>query len=92
MSTVKEFNKSTLNFQNLPLIIKVEIDSVNELISFYLDDKRIISVPIVKFHSLKNANKNQLLNFNIQGHFVFWDEVDEIVGVKNLLDGSVTRS
>lgn len=28
-------------------------------------------------------------NYTLRGHFVFWEDIDEIIGVKNLINGSI---
>ena len=38
---------------------------------------------------LKKATTKQRSNYLINGRFVFWDDIDEIIGVKNLFDGSM---
>ncbi len=74
-------------FNDMPTIKKV--DFVKSLIEFHLADKRIISIPLKWIDKLKKATKEQREKYAIRGHFVFWDEIDEIIGVKNLLNGSI---
>jgi hypothetical protein len=71
----------------LPTITKVIFE--DSLIHFHLSDKRILSIPIQWIKKLTMATAAQRENYIVRGHFVFWDEIDEIIGVKNLLNGSV---
>jgi len=66
-----------------------EIGFDSKSISFYLSDNRIITIPLAWVPKLENSDKTVRNNYFIRGHFVFWEEIDEIIGVKNLLDGSI---
>lgn len=59
------------------------------IISFILSDHRTITIPLSWIPKLEDAPKSTRENFIIRGHFVFWDEIDEIIGVKNLINGSI---
>ena len=61
----------------------------NENIAFQLSDNRIVTIPINWVPKLKNASKSIRENYILRGHFAFWEEVDEIIGVKNLLNGTI---
>ena len=95
MNTVKTQNKRNTkglraiseNYAKLPTITKVTFE--DSLIHFHLSDKRILSIPILWIKKLAEATDAQRLNYIVRGHFVFWDEIDEIIGVKNLFNGSV---
>ena len=56
-------------------------------IAFILDDGRVIYIPVNWSKKLLNASPKQRQNFKNNGLHVFWDEVDEIIGVKNILFG-----
>ena len=75
------------SFSQMPVFEKVIFDSVS--ISFYLSDHRIITIPIIWIPKLVNASESIRGNYKIKRHFVFWEDVDEIIGVKNLLNGSI---
>jgi len=85
----KSTKKSVLNesFRELPSIEKVIF--LSTYIEFHLTDGRIITIPLMWVSKLNNATKTQRENYIIRGHFVFWDEIDEIIGAKNLLNGSI---
>ena len=95
MNTVKTPRKkntrsrASIRFSHLPRIEKVIFRK--DEVGFLLSDDRSVFVPIKYFPALCNATPAQKKNYTTNGLFVFWDDVDEIVGVKNLLDGSVTR-
>ena len=71
----------------MPTIINIVFD--NETISFQLSDRRTISIPIVWVPKLEVAPQTVRDNYVIRGHFVFWEDIDEIIGVKNLINGSI---
>jgi len=58
-------------------------------ISFHFSDNRIIIIPLDWVPKLKNATKDVRESYIIRNHFVFWESIDEIIGVKNLLNGSI---
>lgn len=61
----------------------------NESISFQLSDHRMITIPIQWVPKLEMATSEVRENYIIRGHFVFWEAIDEIIGVKNLLNGTI---
>ena len=92
MNFVKDIkNKSSLNwineveFSSLPKI--KDIAFIKDEIAFVLSDERIIYVPLKWSKKLNNATAKQRMNFKTNGTHVFWDDVDEIIGVKNILFG-----
>jgi hypothetical protein len=92
MNSVKAIkNKKTMNwvtdlkFSELPSISDVAF--IKDEIAFILNDGRIIYVPIKWSKKLKNATHQQRTNYKNNGVHVFWDDVDEIIGVKNILFG-----
>jgi hypothetical protein len=56
-------------------------------ISFSLDDGREISIPLVWSERLLRATPEQRQRFIMSDLNVFWDDVDEIIGVQNILYG-----
>jgi hypothetical protein len=74
-------------FSEMPTFKSVNITSGS--ISFHLSDNRVIEIPLVWIPKLKNATKKTRESYVIRNHFVFWESIDEIIGVKNLLNGSI---
>ena len=74
-------------FIEMPTFKNVVFD--NQTISFILSDYRTITIPIVWVPKLEKASKTIREKFVIRGHFVFWEDIDEIIGVKNLINGSI---
>lgn len=74
-----------LTFSQLPKIENVAF--IKDEIAFVLDDGRIIYVPVNWSKKLQKATTKQRQNFKNNGVHVFWDDVDEIIGVKNILFG-----
>ncbi|GAB2560873.1 DUF2442 domain-containing protein [Spirosoma areae] len=71
----------------LPTLKHVWVD--NERVHFDLEDGRSIAWPISWSPLLTNATPEQRQNFSHSAYHVFWDEIDEIIGVKNVLNPPV---
>jgi hypothetical protein len=76
---------SDLSFKKLPRIENVAF--IKDEIAFILKDGRIIYIPINWSKKLSHASQQQSQNFKNNGVHDFWDDVDEIIGVKNILFG-----
>jgi hypothetical protein len=74
-----------LSFNQLPKIDNVAF--IKDEIAFVLNDGRIIYIPISWSKKLLKATVKQRQNLKNNGIHVFWDDVDEIIGVKNILFG-----
>ena len=74
-----------LSFNQLPKIKDVAF--IKDEIAFVLDDERIIYIPLSWSKKLQKAKSQQRQNFKNTGIHVFWDDIDEIIGVKNILFG-----
>lgn len=74
-----------LSFKQLPKIENVAF--IKDEIAFILNDGRIIYIPIKWSKKLLKATYEQRQNFKNNGIHVFWDDVDEIIGIKNILFG-----
>lgn len=51
-----------------------------------------VTLPLNWLPKLAKATKKQRQNYEINGHVIFWDDVDEIIGVKNLFNGAIQYS
>lgn len=92
MSIVKntsgELPETGMNNMLLPDLPKIDnVAFVKDVIAFVLSDGRIIYIPIAWSKKLQKANFKKRSNFKNTGIHVFWDELDEIIGVKNILFG-----
>jgi hypothetical protein len=76
---------SELSFKQLPKI--KDIAFIKDEIAFVLNDERIVYIPLSWSKKLQKAKPQQRQNFKNNGIHVFWDDVDEIIGVKNILFG-----
>lgn len=93
MSSVKDLKNrklkndwvKDLSFNQLPKI--KEVAFIKDEIAFVLDDERIVYIPVSWSKKLQKASAAQRQNFKNNGFHVFWDDVDEIIGVKNILFG-----
>ena len=81
-----EHGNEQLLFKNLPKIQQVAF--IKDEIAFVLDDERVIYIPISWSEKLLNATETQRMNFKNSGIHVFWDDLDEIIGIKNILLGN----
>ena len=63
----------------------VKID--NEMLTIFLEDGRVISVPIVYFPRLLNATPEQRNSWRLigRGQGINWEEIDEDLSVEGLL-------
>ncbi len=80
-------SKSLKRLAEMPVFMRITF--TNENIAFHLSDNRIVTIPIHWVPKLEMAGKTIRESYILRGHFVFWEEVDEIIGVKNLLNGTI---
>lgn len=76
---------SRLKYNKLPSIKNVAF--VKDEMAFELSDGRVVYVPVKWSKKLAKATPEQRKNFKTNGTHVFWDEIDEIIGIKNILFG-----
>lgn len=88
--TIKSKKDESVNepilFKNLPRIQQVAF--IKDEIAFVLDDGRVVYIPLAWSEKLSKATIAQRQNFKNTGIHIFWDEIDEIIGVKNILLGN----
>ncbi|MCY7359116.1 MAG: DUF2442 domain-containing protein [Rudanella sp.] len=72
-------------FSELPVLANVAIDS--QWIVFGFKDGRKVNVPLNWSKKLNDATEEQRNNVIVSELFAFWDDVDEIIGVENVLFG-----
>ena len=84
---MKQLNTKGLSLKEMPNFKAVKFRQ--NMMEFHLSDGRIIAIPLHYSGKLSQATKKQRQNYEINGQFIFWDDIDEIIGVKNLLDGSI---
>ena len=85
----KDIKKTRENNSFAEIPIFKEVAFVPGSIYFHLSDDRIISIPLEWVPKLESVTKEVRESYIIRGHFVFWESIDEIIGVKNLLNGSI---
>ncbi len=64
-----------------------DIAFIKDEIAFILKDERVIYIPLNWSKKLSKATPAQRQNFKNSGIHVFWDDIDEIIGIKNILFG-----
>lgn len=69
----------------LPDLASVEVTDTTVTCSFV--DGHTVSFPLQWSAKLSRATPNQQQAFDFNAHFIFWDEIDEIIGVRNILLG-----
>ncbi|UFH53465.1 DUF2442 domain-containing protein [Spirosoma sp. KNUC1025] len=86
-TTVKRTSKGRQrpNLADLPTFINVQVNP--DTICFSLSDGRTVTIPLAWSKLLKEATVNQRNNFTISAYNIFWDDIDEIIGVENVLFG-----
>lgn len=79
---------------NPALLIKPEflpdlsaVAVTDTMVSCTFEDGRSISFPITWSTKLTAATSEQRQAFEFNAHFIFWDTIDEIIGVRNILFG-----
>lgn len=80
-------SSSETSFSEMPTFKCIVFSEDN--ISFHLSDKRIITIPLYWVPKLESTSNQVRENYILRGHFVFWESIDEIIGVKNLLNGTI---
>ena len=85
----KDIKKTRGNNSFAEMPIFKEVNFVPGSVSFHLSDDRIITIPLGWVPKLESVTKEVRESYIIRGHFVFWESIDEIIGVKNLLNGSI---
>ena len=65
----------------------IRIDFKDEMLVIYLEDGRVIQVPLEWFPSLRDATEAQRANWRLigRGVGVHWEELDEDLSVRALL-------
>lgn len=72
--------------KELPTFIGIEI--LPEKIRFDLSDGRSILIPLSWSKPLSVATQAQREHVTISAYNVFWDDIDEIIGIENVLFGN----
>ncbi|MEI6138289.1 MAG: DUF2442 domain-containing protein [Mariniphaga sp.] len=75
------------SYERMPIFTKV-LFNVSEII-FHLSDGQVITIPLGLCKNLLNATKEEREDYEIRGHFVFWDNLDESIEVEHLLNGAI---
>jgi hypothetical protein len=83
-----------MNTTTLDKIIETEPSAIKawakeRMIYIELTDYRIIAFPADRFKILKNANTEQLekVEIRLNGYALRWEELDEDITVKGILEG-----
>ena|SRR3954470_9761817 len=90
---LSKINQSPITYQTtekekfFPLIMKVECSK--EEITTFLDDGRIVSIPVSWYPRTRQATLKQLQNFRITSdHYgIHWPEIDEHLSIRVFLKG-----
>ena len=69
----------------LPDLSAVSVTDGLVICSF--EDGRSVSFPVSWSQKLEQATVSQRQAFEFNAHYIFWDEIDEIIGVRNILLG-----
>lgn len=77
--------KKRLNLSELPTFTDVRVNSDEIVIS--LSDGRTVTILLAWSKLLGTASASQRSNFIVSAYNVFCDDIDEIIGVENVLFG-----
>ncbi|RYF68339.1 MAG: DUF2442 domain-containing protein [Cytophagaceae bacterium] len=83
LTTGRSVLSDEVKISALPELVNVWVDE--QRVHFDLADGRLIAWPITWSSLLTNASSEQRQQFTFSAYHVFWDDIDEIVGVKNIL-------
>ncbi len=72
-------------FKDLPTFAKVKV--TDNQVGFWLNDGREIWIPLDWSDLLQNATPVERQNFKVSAYNVFWESIDEIIGIENVLYG-----
>lgn len=70
---------------SLPDLSSVTVTDTTVACGF--EEGHVVSFPIAWSQKLIQATPEQRQAFEFNAHFIFWDDVDEIIGVRNILFG-----
>ena len=87
---IKDNEAVTIGIKELSLASLPKIENVafiKDEIAFVLNDGRVIYIPLAWSKKLHKATDSERMKFKNSGIHIFWDEIDEIIGVKNILFG-----
>ncbi len=73
----------SVTIAELPVITHVWIDDTR--VHFDLEDGRSVAWPFSGSLILTKATAEQRQHFSHSAYHVFWDDIDEIIGIKNVL-------
>lgn len=74
-----------IKINDLPKLKSVKTGA--DSIAFLLDTGQSIYIPLEWSEKLLNATDDQRINVIVSDYYAIWDDVDEIIGVKNILYG-----
>ena len=58
------------------------------LVQCDFEDGRTVTFPLAWSEKLAAASAEQRRSFEFNAHYIFWDDLDEIIGVRNILFGN----
>lgn len=74
-----------LTLAEMPRLGSVSVQ--NDRVTFTLQDERVVSFPIEWSPKLLAATPDQRQRVEVSDFYAFWDDIDEIIGVRNVLYG-----
>ena len=85
-TTKTSVTTNSASIAELPALTNVWVDKAR--VHFDLDDGRSVSWPLSWLPRLAEATPEQQQQFTYSAYHVFWEDLDEIIGVKNVLHPS----
>jgi len=74
------------NTSELPQMAKAVVE--DEMVIVTLEDGRIVHFPIAWLKPVAAATPEQQRNVCVTPWFLFWDDLDEVIGIENILYGN----
>lgn len=78
--------KKRPSWEELPLIKSAKVEGAT--VTVELKDKRLIQFPVAWSKPLSKATALQRKQLRVTAYHIFWDEIDEVIGIENILYGN----
>ena len=74
------------SWDELPPIKSAKVEG--NTVTVELKDKRLIQFPVSWSKTLSKATDLQRKKLRVTSYHIFWDEIDEVIGIENILYGN----
>lgn len=81
-----ERRKKRPTWEELPPIKSAKVEG--NLVTVSLKDKRVVQFPVAWSKPLTKATELQRNKLRVTAYHIYWDEIDEVIGIENILYGN----